>query len=395
MRRRLSVLACLAVVLGPVAAGCGSSNDSSSTNGSSGDKGGGVKAGTGSRRETAVAAGEQAAKGAGGKVTLPPGKTVGFLQILGGIESADRTANAARTALKQVGYKMVLCDGQGDPTKWASCADSLIARNVSAIITTGIDPSQIAAQVRKAKAKNIPFLQGGGLVGPGYDGSYYPDEPKAGKILADDLTKKLGELPDKSVKLAVLDYPAPWAAQRTDELTKLIKGNAKFKVAAKAQTDPANLVNGTRKTVTDQLTANPNLKGLWASFDTVGQVAGQAVSAKFAGKSYPDKPLVATFHADLGTIELMRKGVVDEVVDVPYDAGQWTAVDQLLEHIARKKPFDPSSAPKYPGVGDLYDYVVVTKDNLPPKGQYRKSKVDFVSYFEAKWKAEFGSATQK
>jgi hypothetical protein len=88
----------------------------------------------------------------------------------------------------------------------------------------------------------------------------------------------------------------------------------------------------------------------------------------------------------------MSQNVVDVAVDVPYDASQWTAVDQLLEFWARDKPFDKSPAPEYPGVGDLYDYEIVTKDNLPPAGEYREPKVDFVSYFKAKWEAEFGAA---
>ena len=58
--------------------------------------GGGIGAGTGSKKAEAQAAGKQAAKEAGGATELPAGKTVGFLQILGGIESADRTANAAQ-----------------------------------------------------------------------------------------------------------------------------------------------------------------------------------------------------------------------------------------------------------------------------------------------------------
>ena len=387
MPRRVFPVAGLLCTAALIAVGCGSSNN----NNSSTTKGGGIAAGTGSRAAKAAAAGKLAAKQAGGKVTLPPGKTIGFLQILGGIESADRTENAARTALKQVGYKLISCDGQGDPTKWATCGDSLISRGVDAIITTGIEPSQIRAQIKKAKAKGIPFLQGGGLVSPGYDGSYYPDEPKAGKVLADDIVKKLNALPDKTVDIAVHDYPAPWATSRTDQLKADVKANPKLKITASTQTDPTNLVNGTRKTVLDQITANPKLKAFWFAFDSAGQAGGPAVQSKFPGKSFPDRPLVATFHADLGTIDLMRKGAIDEVVDVPYDASQWIAVDQLLEHIARKKAFETNPQPSYPGVGDLFDYAIVTKDNLPPKGQYRQPKVDFVTYFENKWKAEFGS----
>ena len=43
-------------------------------------------------------------------------------------------------------------------------------------------------------------------------------------------------------------------------------------------------------------------------------------------------------------------------------------------------------SPDYPGVGDVFDYEVVTSDNLPPDGEYRTPDVDFVTYFQTKWK---------
>jgi hypothetical protein len=36
----------------------------------------------------------------------------------------------------------------------------------------------------------------------------------------------------------------------------------------------------------------------------------------------------------------------------------------------------------------------VTKDNLPPEGQYRTPKNDFVTFFKTKWQDEFGTAGQ-
>ncbi len=386
MNRRLLALLCAVAAIGLFVAGCGDDDDDGGTSG-----GGGIGAGTGSAKAKAQKSGAQAAKD-DGTAELPPNKTIGFLQILGGIESADRTANAVKTALAEVGYKMVLCDGQGDPTKWATCADSLLGRGVDAIFTTGIEPNAVAPQLKKAKSQDVPFIQVGGLVSPGYDGSYYPDEPEAGKILAEYTLKDLTDnVSEKPAQIIVHDYPAPWATSRTDELEKQVKASPDdYEITATTQTDPANLVNGTRKTVTDQITANPDTNMFWFSFDSAGQVGGQAVSAKYPGKQFPDKPLVATFHADLGTLELMRAGNVDVALDVPYDAGPWVGVDQLLQHWGLDKPFAKEPQPSYPGIGTVYDYEVVTKDNLPPEGQYRTPKNDFVTFFKTKWADQFG-----
>ena len=106
---------------------------------------------------------------------------------------------------------------------------------------------------------------------------------------------------------------------------------------------------------------------------------------------FPDKPYVVTFHADLGTQDLMRRGAIDAVFDVPYDAAGWVAADQAAEYFARRTPIPKTPPPAYGGF-DIYDYAMVTNDNLPPKGQYRTPKNDFVTFFKTKWLDEFGTA---
>ena len=69
------------------------------------------------------------------------------------------------------------------------------------------------------------------------------------------------------------------------------------------------------------------------------------------------------------------------------------AVDQAAEFFSRGKAFDKNPAPDYGGF-EIYDYVLVTKDNLPPEGQYRTPKNDFVTFFKTKWQDEFGTAGQ-
>src|SRR5439155_24493841 len=93
----------------------------------------------------------------------------------------------------------------------------------------------------------------------------------------------------------------------------------------------------TPKTVTAQLTQNPDLKGYWFAFDPAGQAGGPAFQAKFGGKKIPDKPWVVTFHADLGTQDLVRRDAIDAVLDVAYDAAGWVAVDQAAAFFTRMK----------------------------------------------------------
>ena len=45
--------------------------------------------------------------------------------------------------------------------------------------------------------------------------------------------------------------------------------------------------------------------------------------------------------------------------------------------------------PDYPGIGTVYDYVVVDTSNLPPEGEYRVPENDYQTFFKTKWSNEF------
>jgi ABC-type sugar transport system substrate-binding protein len=376
----------LVAALAVLAAACGDDDDDSAgTTDTSGQTTGGDE-----RTTVAKDAGVEAAGAAGEKVEVPK-ITVGFVNIVGAVESAQRAEREFKRATDVLGWTVNVCDAQGDPTKMARCADSLLDQNVDVLTVLGIEPSLIKAQLQKAKQQNVPVVEFSGQVAadPLFAGTYYPDEPEAGQVLTDYLMQKLDELPEDSVPIAVHDYPAEWSSARTYTLRAAVADQDKVEIAVEATTDATNLVEGTRKTVTDQLTANPNLKAFWFGFDSAGQAGGQAVQAKYAGKTFPDKPMVVTFHADLSTTDLMRAGAIDAVSDVPYDAAGWVAVDQIAEFVARQTPMADEPQPEYPGIGTVYDYVVVDSSNLPAEGEYRTPENDFVTFFTTKWQNEF------
>jgi ABC-type sugar transport system substrate-binding protein len=342
----------------------------------------------GKLQAAAIKAGTAAGKAAGPKAKKPLGLRVGFLDIIGGIESADRVDNSWRNAFQHLGAKWIYCDGQGTPSKWATCGSTLIAQGANVLAMNGIDPSTVPSVLAAAKKKGIPVISCCGGAGPGFDVSFAPKETYAGNLLAKYLQAKMKSRSGTQEVLA-LDYPAPWAQDRTKALKAMVAKDSHFKVVATAVTDPTNITEGTRKQVSDELTANPGIKAIWASFDTPGQVVGQLVSSKFPGKKFPDKPLVLTFHADPSTQPLLKSGAIDVVMDYNYDVNAWESVDALVQHLAHKKPFPPySSGKSYPGIGDPMTYALVTGKNLPPANTYPRPRSDAVSYFIAKWKAE-------
>jgi ABC-type sugar transport system substrate-binding protein len=387
IERSRGVLALVAVLLLALFAGaCGSDDEDE---GGGGNKGTGIRAGKGKRTEEAQAAGRAAAKEEGPKVTLDP-KTVGIISILGGIESADRLQATMEQAAKDLGWKSVPCDGQGDPRKMVACGDSLLDRNVDAIVTIAIDTSLIKPVIAKAKKNNVPILQNAGESGDGYDASFYPSEEEKAAVLSDAIVKRMEQVTDKPAELIIQDYPAPWAADRTEVLKDKVSKASDIEIVADTQTDATQLLEYTRKTVSDQLTQHKDVDAFWFAFDATGQAGGPVIAKAYPGKKFPERPLIATFHADLGTQALMRQDQIDIVVDSNYDAAVWMAYDALAQHFARDKPFDLKPQPEYPGVGQLFFNETITKENLPPEGEYVETPVDVPAYFEAKWKAEFG-----
>jgi ABC-type sugar transport system substrate-binding protein len=318
--------------------------------------------------------------------------TVGVINFLNGIESSDRLADSTKYAASQLGWKSVVCDGKGEPTQFVACGNSLIAQGVNAIVVIAIEPSQIQAVLAKTKSAHIPVVQvGGGAVPTGeLSGNYGPNEAKAGELLSAALLKKLDPLPG-TPEIAVHNFPALWGSVRTKQLTKAIAAQSKVKIGASVVTDAANLVPFTRTTVTNQITQNPNLKAYWFTFDTTGQVGGGVLAAKYAGKEFPNRPLVLTFHGDHATLGLMRKGEIDMISEVNYDAAVWEGIDGIAQELARKQPMKKENQPTYPGIGDPFTYSIITKESLPSgESEYVTPKWDVPSYFIAKWKAEYG-----
>jgi ABC-type sugar transport system substrate-binding protein len=357
---------------------------------SEGETGGGIRPQGGAEQEKAEKAGTAA--GEEKEPAKLPEAHIGIINFLNGIESSDRLADSTTFAAGQLGWKTTVCDGKGTPSQFVACGNSLLAEGVDAIVEIAIEPGQITPVLQKAGSKGIPVVQvgGGGVPTGELNGNYGPNEAKAGELLTNALFEKLETVEEEPVEIDVHNFPAKWGAERTEQLEKAVEGQSKIKISDEVVTDAANLVPYTRNTVTTQLTQNPNVKAFWFTFDTTGQVGGQVIQSKYPGKEFPEKPLVATFHGDLATLQLIESGAIDMESDVNYDAAVWEGLDGIAQELARKEPMSTENQPKYPTIGDPFTYQIVTKENLPEAGQYVMPKWDVPSYFIAKWKAEYG-----
>ena len=286
IERSRGVLALAAVLLLALFAGaCGSDDDEES--GGGGNKGTGIRAGEGQRTRTRAPPVARQPKEAGAKVDA--GAQDGrHNQHSGGIESADRLQATMEQAANDLGWKSVPCDGAGDPAQDGGLRRQPFDRNVDAIVTIAIDTSLIKPVIAKAKSQGVPILQNAGESGDGYDASFYPSEEEKAEVLSDEIIKRLNsEVTEKPAELIIQDYPAPWAADRTEVLKGKVEGEPDIEIVADTQTDATQLLEYTRKTVTDQLTQNKDVDAFWFSFDATGQAGGPVIAKAYPGKKFP------------------------------------------------------------------------------------------------------------
>jgi ribose transport system substrate-binding protein len=344
----------------------------------------------------ALAAGAIAAGTAGAAASKPvqlPKKTVGFLQITSQSEVARRIEAGAKAGAKALGWKYVSCDAKGVPAKFASCGDNLVRQKVDVILSDGVEPAPIKAQLQKAKAAKIPWIGVGGRVTPDplFAAQYAPDDAAMAKVLDAYMISHLGS---GNKTLAVQAFDAITALKvRRDQLLKDIAGKPITVVATNQTdfTDPFGSVTTATNTV---LNANSDLNAIWAATDFDIPAIASVIGQKFPGKNYPARPMVVGFYGDLANLDALRKKQADAIVEVPLEATGYVAIDQYAQLVSgKRKKLDPQAYNRGYGLG-IQKPFLITQANVPanPK-QYVRPKKNFEKYFLNKWKKEFSKAS--
>jgi ABC-type sugar transport system substrate-binding protein len=377
-------LAVILVALG-VVAGCGSSNTSSGSKSATIGQGASKSK---TKIDAATAAGKKTGAAVGSPVAVPKNVTIGIVSVLSAAEALQRTQAAAKAATKVLGWKVKICDAQGQPAKAANCANTLIAQNVSAIIGEAIEPAWVAPQLKLAKSKGIIWLNDAGPVTPG------------NKLIAanttyseNDFGTAIGKYAAKALggkgEVANTEISAQYAIRaRTAALLAALKSAPGIKVVETHDVALADPVSDGRQFASAILTRYPKLSAILIGTDADSAGIVPVVAKKFPGKQYPDRPLVVGAFGDLAQLAMIRRGQMDAAIETPIESTAWIAVDRITEYLARK-----TSPPDGPHTGYPLNLVPVTpvdKTNLPsdPK-EYFPSPTDFVSFFKAKWSAEY------
>jgi ribose transport system substrate-binding protein len=377
-------LPCALAAAALVGAGCGSNSDSSGSTNSSGGNGPSQQSATKSKQARAADAGAKAATTAGGPIALKP-RTIGVLQVVGAAETIQRDTNGIKQAAKLLGWKIIVCDGQGDPAKTAACGTTLLAQHPDAIVSFNVEAAGILPALKEAKAKNIPWVQAGGpaVPSPLFVTQVVEDENEVGTVMAQFLVDKLGA---QGGTVATTEFPAILALkQRMAAFYSTLEKSPSIKVINKHTVDFANLTADVRSWSAATLTKNPDLSAFGLCVDSDPVAVASVVQSKKPGAQDPDRPLIVGSQGDLANLDLIRKGQVDAVSETAISATAWMSLDQIAEFFARQKAF--SQNPRSDYSLDFLKAQLVTKANVPKTANtFVDPPEDFV---KTKWAKEF------
>jgi ABC-type sugar transport system substrate-binding protein len=384
---RLAIAVIAAVACAGLATACGSSSDSGATAGQSQ-----VGAQTGTEATSARTAGAQAAQAAGKPVSLPKNVTVGIVGFSSGSEAAMRLVHAGESAIRQLGWKYKYCDPQADPAKAATCAQSMLNKDVNVIFSVAHEPAAIARQLKEAKSRHIPWFNYGGDVAnrAAFAASYAPDDAEMARTIDDYL---FNQMKRKGVTSLAVDYNSAIGvlATRYNVLKAGLKAHPDIKVAGQNETDLTNPIENVSTAARTIATAHHDLGAYWTSIDFAASLVGKTVKATLKGAP---QPIVTGFYGTHENLQSVRDGVVSGLVEEGLEATAWVTVDQAAELLARKTP--PSQDPfvDHTYKLDFMKPVLITKtQNMPPPGKYPSPPADSVTFFTTKWAKEFTNAS--
>jgi ABC-type sugar transport system substrate-binding protein len=342
----------------------------------------------------AKAAGLADAARAGGKVAAPKGKKLGL--ILLSLQSAAnvRIAQTAKAIGKMFNFDVIVCDPDFDAQKVVQCATSIVAQKPDAVMSDAHEPAALGSSLGDAHEEGIPWFALVVNVSPspaliqygitGHEvGSVYDD------WLLSEIAKRKGK--DKPHSVMAIGAPALGLAllAQQQQLVADIKDHPGAQLAVLHDLDLPNAVQDTLNITKQTLGQHPDLGGTWTVCDFCVPLMAQVVDGE--GLTGDARPVLGGNYTTAQSVDLMRKGKVDGVVDIPFEASIYVVFDQLLEKWARGHAVD-ASADVFSKAYSLkfMEPYMVTKENVGASGAIPIFGADYEDYFLAKWGAEFG-----
>lgn len=256
--------------------------------------------------------------------------------------------DGAQEIVDSVGGKLVFTGpaDNNDVSGQVALVENLIISKVDAILLTPLDSDSLVAPVEKAMKAGIPVIIIDSAVNTdNYTSFIATDNINGGKIAMQNLIDAIGGNGKVAVINALAGIPSNDArgigaidfAKSNKEITILPQQHCLDQAAA--MTTAENLITG-----------NPDLKGIFATFNRGAIGTAQAIKNK--GKSNQIK--IVAFDADPDEIKYLEEGIIDAlIVQQPYEMGK-LGIEYAI------KAINGEEVPKLV----TPDVVVATKDNM-------------------------------
>ena len=331
-----------------------------------------------------------------------PKLTIGYLQVLGASEAAQRLELTAKDAVDYLGWDWEYCDAEGIPDNMQTCLAGFVASGVDAIVTDGTTVEAIADVLPSAREAGIPFVNTGGTQSYYhlYAASFNPNDYAHGLLLAQWMVDNAEK--DGPVQVSSVNFAA-WGIDRENALKEVIEGTG-ITIDDEEVINFADAINGPADAAARWLLQAPDSVAIWLTIDVAAIGVGPVITQNFPGISPPDRPMVLTWYANCATQQQMLAGGVDASVEENLEWGSYAAMDQIAEYFVNGKQFSEELRPYYLDEdGNAVQFSVpfiVTPDDIgsecdPGRGPYPApddpASAGFVDFFERRWAAAFSN----
>ena len=329
-----------------------------------------------------------------GPFELPTSKKIGVILLSGQSASSNRILVPVQKIADLLKYEVVTCDSNFDAQKATQCATSMVAQNASAIFTISTSPAPLGSALKDAQDAGIPVfgtvsgVQPTPLIIP-YGSPGVATAQLSAKWLFDNAAARKGK--DAKLKFMLLTAPTVGLANLIEEqeVIKAAGETPNVEIVIKHDLDLANIVQDTLSMSRQSVQQHPDLAGIWTVCDLCIPLISQALDTE--GLEGDKRPIVAGDYTTAQTIDLIRKGKVDGVMDLPLESSVWVGFDQLLGYWSHERPIDQSYDVFSTGYSlKFMEPYIIDKSNVGDSGPVPVYGPDFESYFLAKWKVEYG-----
>ncbi|MDE0654704.1 MAG: substrate-binding domain-containing protein [bacterium] len=331
-----------------------------------------------------------------------PQLTIGYLQVLGASEAAQRLELTAKDAVDYLGWGWEYCDAEGVPDAMQTCLEGFINSGVDAIVTDGTTVEVIVEGLARARDAGIPFVNTGGTQSfyHLYAASFNPNDAALGRVLAEWMMDNRGK--DGPVQISSAGF-AKWGSDREDQLRAAVEGTD-VTIGAVEMVDFADVIGTAADLAANWLLQAPDSLAFWLTFDLAALGVGPVITESFSGVSPPDRPMVLTFYANCTTQQQMQAGGVDASSEENLEWGSYVAMDQIASYYAKGVQFTDELRPYYEDAdGNAWQFsipFIVTPEDVgdecnPGRGPYPTPTdsrwTDYVDFFEARWAAAYSN----